>query len=82
MVKRIIKGYIYIFGKTYPITWERETDAKVYRARRIYEVNGQHVVDERLYDDWIMKDEIILFEKENLTKKKETHIYQLIQKVK
>lgn len=55
-----IKGYVQYFDERIPITWERETKNFVHQVKRIRMKNNQLIVDARLFDDKVNKDEIWL----------------------
>lgn len=55
------KGFVIFFGEKQPVTWDRETDRYVFKVRRVQPANEMWVVNQRVFDEKMDKEEIYLF---------------------
>lgn len=55
-----IKGYVKDIAAVVPVTWERESKKYVFNVRKVVIENEQIVFSDRLFDEKIPKDEILL----------------------
>jgi hypothetical protein len=54
----VIKGYVKMYERKIPVTWERETNRYVFDVRKMTMREGKWIADHRLYDNKIAKLEI------------------------